>query len=108
ASVARSVVAMGGDLVSDGYAPFTAAFEQATGRASALDEPSFAEIVSPEYFVAVRTRFGGPAPEPLDAAIAGYTSDAAGLAERYQDKLRRQADAARMLKARFDALKGDA
>lgn len=108
ASVAKSVVAMGGDLVSDGYAPFAVAFEKATGRSSGLDEPTFAEIVSPEYFVAVRTRFGGPAPAPLDAAIAGYKSHAADLAEKYQDKLRRQADAARMLKARFDALKGDA
>ena len=64
AAVAKAVVAMGGDLVSDGYAPFRAAFEQATGRVSTLDEATFAELVSPEYFVSVRTRFGGPAPEP--------------------------------------------
>ncbi|KFL29176.1 argininosuccinate lyase [Devosia riboflavina] len=106
ASVAKAVVAMGGDLVTDGYAPFTAAFEQATGRRSTLDEASFAEIVSPEYFVAVRTRFGGPAPEPLNAAIAGYRQDAARLADTHGKILRRQVDAARMLKERFGALKG--
>ncbi len=106
AAVAKAVVAMGGDLMSDGYAPFGAAFEQATGRASTLDEATFAELVSPEYFVSVRTRFGGPAPEPLNAAIAGYRQDAARLAQTHENLLRRQADAARLLKTRFDALKG--
>lgn len=105
ASVARAVVAMGGDLVSDGFAPFTDAFEKATGRHSALDKASFAEIVSPEYFVSVRTRFGGPAPEPLNAAIAGYRRDAARLADTHGKILRRHVDAARMLKERFGALK---
>ncbi|MBE7733525.1 argininosuccinate lyase [Devosia faecipullorum] len=108
AAVARAVVAMGGDLVSDGYAPFVAAFEKATGRASTLDEATFAELVSPEYFVAVRTRFGGPAPKPLLAAVAGYRRDAAALADQHQNLLRRQSDAARMLNERFDALKGKA
>ena len=105
AAVARAVVAAGGDLMSDGYAPFTAAFERATGRPTALDETSFAELVSPEYFVAVRTRYGGPAPAPLEAAIAGYRQDAADLAARHDALLRRQADAAALLKTRFDALK---
>ena len=67
-----------------------------------------AEIVSPEYFVAVRTRYGGPAPEPLGAAIDGYRQDAADLAARHDTLLRRQADATRMLNERFDALKGKA
>src|SRR5690606_17970002 len=62
AAVAKAVVAMGGDLGRDGYAPFADAFEKATGRKSGLDQASFAEIVSPEYFVSVRTRYGGPAP----------------------------------------------
>lgn len=105
AAVARAVVAMGGDLMNDGYAPFTAAFQQATGRPTTLDETSFAELVSPEYFVAVRTRYGGPAPAPLEAAIAGYRRQGADLAARHDTSLRRQADAAALLKTRFDALK---
>src|SRR5690606_418971 len=105
AAVAKAVVAMNGDLASDGYGPFKAAFENATGRTSAIDEATFAELVSPEYFVAVRTRFGGPAPEPLRAAIAGYREEWAALAERHQKLLRRQSEAARMLKTCFDALK---
>ena len=108
AAVAKAVVAMDGDLAADGFGPFTGAFEAATGRRSALDQAAFAEIVSPEYFVAVRTRFGGPAPEPLAAAIAGYKDQAAELAARHDTLLRRQADAARMLKERFGALKGAA
>ncbi|MBD8065201.1 argininosuccinate lyase [Devosia sp. PTR5] len=108
AAVARAVVAMEGDLVNDGFGPFTEAFRSATGRDSALDRAAFAEIVSPDYFVAVRTRFGGPAPEPLSAAIDGYRQHAAGLAARHDDLLRRQRDAAQMLKERFDALKGAA
>jgi argininosuccinate lyase len=108
AAVAKSVVAMNGDLVTDGFEPFAKAFQKAVGRQSALDRAAFAEIVSPEYFVSVRNRFGGPAPEPLGAAIAGYRKDAANLADKYQTILRRQADAARMLNERFGALKGTA
>ncbi|QDZ12631.1 argininosuccinate lyase [Devosia ginsengisoli] len=108
AAVAKAVVAMGGDLVSDGYTPFTQAFEKATGHASALDQATFAELVSPEYFVAVRTRYGGPAPEPLNAAIDGYKHQAAELAARHDNLLERQAKAARLLQERFDALKGKA
>jgi argininosuccinate lyase len=108
AAVAKSVVAMNGDLVTDGFEPFAKAFQKAVGRQSALDRAAFAEIVSPEYFVSVRNRFGGPAPEPLGAAIAGYRKDAANLADKHQTILRRQADAARMLNERFGALKGTA
>lgn len=108
AAVAKAVVARGGDLGRDGFGPFTVAFEKATGRTTTLDETSFAEIVSPDYFVSVRTRFGGPAPAPLNAAIAGYRADAGRLAATQEKILRRQADAARMLKERFDALKGTA
>ena len=108
AAVARAVVARNGDLAEDGYAPFAEAFEKATGRKTALDPKTYAELVSPEYFVSVRTRYGGPAPEPLGAAIAGYKNDAADFAARHDKLLRRQADAAHMLKERFDALKGAA
>lgn len=106
AAVAKSVVAQKGDLAKDGYASFREAFLHATQRETALNEASFAEIVSPEYFVAVRTRYGGPAPEPLNAAIAGYKTKAAELAAKHETILRRQADAARTLNERFTALKG--
>ena len=99
---------MGGDLGRDGYAPFAEAFEKATGRKTALDPNTYAELVSPEYFVAVRTRYGGPAPEPLDAALAGYRQDAAAFTARHDTLLARQSAAATTLDERFDALKGAA
>jgi argininosuccinate lyase len=107
AAVARAVVAAGGDLESDGYEPFRAAFETATGRSPEIDEAVFSELVSPEYFVAVRTRFGGPAPEPLAAALIGYREAAAAFAARHAGLLQRQRDAARTLEQRFTALKDD-
>src|SRR5690554_6148901 len=69
AAVARAVVAFEGDLATGGYAPFVEAFEKSVRRKTTIDADTFAELVSPEHFVAVRTRFGGPAPEPLDAAL---------------------------------------
>jgi argininosuccinate lyase len=105
AAVARAVVATGGDLQSDGYAPFLAAFEKATGRPASIDATLFAELVSPEYFVSVRTRFGGPAPAPLAAAIAGYREQAAAFAYAHTQLLQRAQTAAHTLKQRFEALK---
>ncbi len=108
AAVAKDVVAKQGDLARDGFETFRAAFQHATGRETKLDAAAFAEVVSPEYFVAVHTRYGGPAPEPLNAAIAGYRAEASELATRHQTILRRQAEAARTLNERFNALKGAA
>jgi argininosuccinate lyase len=105
AAVAKAVVATGGDLQSDGYAPFLAAFEKATGRPASIDATLFAELVSPEYFVSVRTRFGGPAPAPLAAAIAGYREQAAAFADAHTQLLQRAQTAAHTLKQRFEALK---
>ena len=88
ARTARAVVADGSDLPS-GHAAFAIAFKQATDRDPALDEAAFREVTSPEHFVAVRTRYGGPAPEPMadaldayDAALAGFADAAATRAER--------------------------
>ena len=45
--------------------PFRKPFNAATGRKTQVEPTQFAEIVSPENFVAVRDRFGGPAPKAL-------------------------------------------
>ncbi|WP_309086482.1 argininosuccinate lyase [Chelativorans sp.] len=104
AAVARAVVAMDGDLSADGYPTFTKAFAEATGRQTKIDEKTFAELVSPEHFVAVRTRFGGPAPEPLAAALKGYGHEAEAFARYAVRNAERKANAARELDARFAAL----
>ncbi|GGA41730.1 argininosuccinate lyase [Pelagibacterium lentulum] len=108
ATVAQAVVAMDGDLPVDGYQPFTEAFTGLTQRPTTIDAARFATLVSPEHFVAVRTRYGGPAPEPLGAAMAGYRDRAADFAARAASHAARRADAAHQLQSRFNALVGGA
>ena len=108
AVVARSVVAMDGDLSDDGYAPFVAAFTEATGRAPEIDAETFGKVVSAENFVAVRERFGGPGRNALEAAIAGYRRDEAAFAVRAEDRAKREAAAAKELEQKIAELAGGA
>jgi argininosuccinate lyase len=108
AAVAKAVVAMDGDLPVDGFDPFVTAFEKATGRATSIDATLFAELVSPEHFVAVRDRIGGPAPAPLTTAIAGYREKAADFAALMRRHADVEAAAAAELKTKFSALVGAA
>ena len=104
AAVARAVVAEGSDLSSGGYGPFKTAFEAATGRAATIEEPGFAEIVSPDYFVSVRTRFGGPAAEPMDAALESYRAASAQLAAAARARAERKRAADTLRNHLFDQL----
>lgn len=108
AAVARAVVARGGGLEDDGYAPFRAAFAAATGRESALDESAFREIVSPEHFLALRDRFGGPAPAAMAEALAVYRRQAEGFRSDHDRLVSRQKEAAFRLKSRIAEIKGAA
>ncbi|MDT0681271.1 argininosuccinate lyase [Roseicyclus sp. F158] len=103
AATARDVVARGADLPS-GYAAFSAAFEEATARAPELDEAAFREAASPEHFVAVRTRYGGPAPEPMAEALAAYEAALGGFARAASDRTDREAAAAAELDKKFSEL----
>ena len=104
ADVARAVVATDGDLTRDGYAPFVATFRQHVGRAPELTERDFAEAVSPEHFVAVRERFGGPGPQALGAALAGYRAKLKSAQETADGIAAREAAAKQELDAAFAAL----
>jgi argininosuccinate lyase len=106
AHVARAVVAAAGEVGIDGFAPFVAAFEAATGRRPRADAARFAEIVSPDYFVAVRDRVGGPAPAPLERALAGYRAALGEFETRTHRYAVHDANALGELKARFNALMG--
>jgi argininosuccinate lyase len=108
AKVASAVVAISGDLPTDGYAPFAAAFRERAGRDSSIGPDEFARIVSPEHFVAVRERFGGPGPAALDSAISGYRTALKGFEQRADAITRRESDAAAELDARFAELAGGA
>ncbi|WP_377299268.1 argininosuccinate lyase [Rhizobium sp. SGZ-381] len=106
AATARSVVAAGGDLPNHGFEPFRAAFAQAVGRTPSIDLQAFQEIVSPEHFVAVRSRFGGPAPEPMQSALSSYREQLAALEAQADAFTARQSAAAAELQQKFTALTG--
>jgi argininosuccinate lyase len=104
AEVARSVVAMRGSLEEDGYQPFVAAFRKIANRASTVGREQFAEIVSAEHFIAVRDRPGGPAPRPLDEALAGYRLQLRGLRDAALAAAARESAAADELAESFRLL----
>jgi argininosuccinate lyase len=107
AATAKAVVAAGASLAEAGFAPFGQAFAGTCGRPSTVDEARFREIVSPEHFVAVRARFGGPAPEPLDKAFAGYAAVLDTFAATAATAADREKGASAMLDSCFDiVLKG--
>lgn len=108
AAVAQEVVAVQGDLAKDGYAAFKAAFAKATGRDTAIGEAAFAEMVSPEHFVAVRDRFGGPAPRALGEALQSYRSRLSAFAGMAQAIAEREKAAATELDMKFKELLGEA
>lgn len=103
AATAKAVVAQGTDLPS-GYVPFTAAFETATGRVPTLDATGFAEAVSPEHFVAVRDRFGGPAAPAMDEALAAYRGALDGFSRAATERAAFEARTAAELEARFNQI----
>jgi argininosuccinate lyase len=105
--VARAVVAADGSLPTDGYPPFAAAFAHATGRPPGIDGHRFADIVSPEHFVAVRGRFGGPAPAALGASLARYRDRLDAFEREAREHKESEAASARELAERFAALAGE-
>lgn len=106
AEVARTVVAHGGTLVGDGYEPLCRAFLSQTGREIGLDKAAFRALVSPEHFVAVRQRFGGPGEPALSEALVSYRRQLAvfkNQAAAAEDALRH---AANELSTSFNRLTG--
>jgi len=102
-AVARAVIAEGVPLGA-GYAAFTVAFRAETGRAPDMDDREYAAAVSLQGFIAVRHRFGGPAPAPMDAALAGYDATLTGLRADLQDIVARRSDAKARLTEAFSKL----
>lgn len=87
-----------GAPLSSGFDAFSAAFHNAIGRGPAMDEATFKTATSPENFVALRARTGGPAPSALQAALQSYTAEVAGLCATAESRKQRRAsaDAARI------------
>ena len=71
AATAKAVLSLKKSL-RNGYKEFSNAFSAQIGREPQLDEAGFVDAVSMQRFVAVRDRFGGPAPSALDEAFDHY------------------------------------
>ena len=106
AATAKSVVAAKGSLSDDGYEPFLKAFEHLTGRKPSVDLVKFREIVSPEHFVSVRARFGGPATAPMNAALTSYRETLSAFEAHARKAAEYEAAAAAELEEKFTALVG--
>ncbi|MBL8838557.1 MAG: argininosuccinate lyase [Alphaproteobacteria bacterium] len=103
AHIARLAVDSRRPLSALPYADIAAIFAKATGRSLSLSEAALRHAATPENFVAVRERQGGPGPQALAASLARYR---AALAARRQERAamqRRVADAAKQLDALVDA-----
>lgn len=61
--------------LANGYDAFRIAFKDQTDRSTNLSEDDYKLAVSPENFIAVRTRYGGPAEAPMDIALAEYSKE---------------------------------
>lgn len=106
AATAREVIA-NKQALSDGYEAFQTAFENMQGRASHLDLERFRQVISMEYFIEVRDRFGGPGRAAMQEAIASYaqTLEQLGVEIAMGPDRIAQADTRRRLA--FKALSGD-
>ena len=102
-ATARAVVAED-SVLSAGSPAFRSAFATHVGRETTQGEDAFRAAVGPEHFVAVRDRFGEPAPAAMDEALAAYAAALADLDDRAEvhDRYQQAADA--LLQDRFDAL----
>ncbi|MEM8872016.1 MAG: argininosuccinate lyase [Pseudomonadota bacterium] len=103
ADTARAVIA-GGSALHQGHQAFAAAFEAQTGRQTRLDPERFATAVSPEHFIEVRDRPGGPAPSAMDSAFAEYERHINALQDRADTAHHRVSNATTQLDRVFDAL----
>lgn len=103
AEVARGTTARRGTL-SDGYDLFLAAFDHAEGRASRLLAEDYRRTVSPENFIAIRDRLGGPAPAAMDESLAVYGAALDVLNRNADEQAARLADADKVLADAFARL----
>ncbi len=103
AKTARAVIQKAVPL-GEGYADFATHFEDETGRASKLTDQTFRKVISPEHFVAVRERTGGPAPKALADALAIYSRSQADLKRGKDARNTRHDASAHALSAAFAKL----
>ncbi len=105
--LARRIIDRGERLDIVPFAAFAAIFAAAIGRPPAIGEDDFRRFVSPEHFIAVRERPGGPGPAALTASLDGYAAALDDHAAALAAFTGRAADAARRLDTLVDDLIGN-
>ena len=90
--------------LSGAYDAFTKAFAQETGRSTIIASARFQKMVSARHFVKIRRRYGGPAPDTLALALAGYGEELCGFDQRSAQEIERQARAEETLANSIQAL----
>lgn len=105
AEVARGVVARGAAL-SAGFDLFTPAFAAIAGRPAGLSAAQYADAVSPENFIAVRNRLGGPAPAAMNESLAVYHGQLDSLRQRAEAYAQSAGAAQAALATAFNRLAG--
>jgi argininosuccinate lyase len=103
AATAHAVISEGKPLAT-GFEACKQAFQSETGRKLSLGETQFATATSAENFVAVRTRFGGPAPAALSDALAISEQITRDLAVAKTMRKTRQIEAQTRLETAFMSL----
>lgn len=103
AATARAVIAAGKPL-SAGFDVCAAAFKSETGRPLGITPPQFATATSAENCIAVRTRFGGPAPAPLATALDVSAQSVRTLCTQRASRSSRFSDASQRLETAFNSL----
>ena len=105
--VSRHVVASGGRMSALGFDAFAEVFREAVGRPTDVDAETFAQIVSPQHFVSVRERFGGPGPQSMAASLARYRHGLDEARAALQARHTRRERAANLRAERVAALVAD-
>ncbi|WP_371170864.1 argininosuccinate lyase [Aliiroseovarius sp. 2305UL8-7] len=103
ATTAREVISARKPL-TQGYAECAKAFNAEIGRNLSMSEAQFAIATSAEHFVAVRDRFGGPAPAALDGALMTYSAQLDDLIKASAHRVSRHKDAEGRLASAFNSL----
>jgi argininosuccinate lyase len=92
ARLVKDMLGRGERFATVPYAAFVEAFAAVTGRRPAVPEADLRRYTTPEYFIAVRTLPGGPAPGPLAASLVRYRGELDG-ARAWLDGYRARIDA---------------
>jgi argininosuccinate lyase len=99
-AVARAVIESSGTLVDLPFDTFAGIFERLTGRAPGIAVADLRRFTSPEHFVEVRDRPGGPSEPSLSRSLEGYREHLQALETRLASVVERR----RAARAELDRL----